>query len=304
MTQPNAAEFFRLKVSGLPRSREDEFTHLCFEAGASGVAEELAFSQPDLVYGAEIVETPYLSVSVFFEEAPTEDALLSLQKEFPDARWEMMIEANRDWLAEWKKGFKPFRFAGDFWIVPSWLDVPAEAPKDPSRILFVEPGMAFGTGTHETTKLAAQYVVEEMAALRAPTVLDVGTGTGVLALVAKRLGASEVIGIDNDPESWRTARENLELNKEDGVAIPETQIGDIRSEFDLVIANIIDGVLMLLSQDLARVVKPGGRLVLSGILVERDERFYREFVEATGLRIVKTARDGDWSAAVLERSKF
>ena len=296
-------EFFRLKASAIPREREDDFTALCFELGAAGVAEDLAFSQMDLVYEPDVIETPMMDANVYFEAAPGEEAVLKIQGEFPEARFEMFTEENRDWLAEWKKGFKPFRFASDFWIVPSWLEVPAEAPKDLSKILFVEPGMAFGTGTHETTRLAAGYVIDECERSHPASVLDVGTGTGVLALVAARLGATDVIGIDNDLEARRTARENMELNKNTLISIPEQNIEDIQGkQFDVVIANIIDGVLTMLAPELNRVLKPGGRMILSGVLAVREEEFYRNFCELTGLKLLKKSEDGEWSAAILEKA--
>ena len=103
-------QFFRLQAAGIERSREDEFTALCFEIGASGVAEELQFVQPDLVYEAEAQEPPYLTANVFFAEAPAEDLLLKIQGEFPEARLERFTEENRDWLAEWKKDSNLFCF--------------------------------------------------------------------------------------------------------------------------------------------------------------------------------------------------
>ncbi len=296
-------QFFRLKASGILRSREDDFTSLCFEVGAAGVAEDLPFVQRDLRYDPDVLETPTLDANVYFTEAPGESAVLKIQGEFPDAKLEVFTEENRDWLTEWKKGFKPFRFAGDFWIVPSWCEVPPEAPRDAAKILYVEPGMAFGTGTHETTRLAAGYVIEESLRSRPHSLLDVGTGTGVLALVAHRLGAQDVVGIDNDPEARRTARENLDLNKESGIAIPDQNLEDIQQEYDVVVANIIDGVLTLLKHDLTRVLKPGGRMILSGILMDREGEFYEDFTSSTGLKLIKKTHDGEWSAAILEKAK-
>ncbi|MEK7357948.1 MAG: 50S ribosomal protein L11 methyltransferase, partial [Bdellovibrionota bacterium] len=258
MSDQVQGRYFRLKVSGLLRQAEDEFTSAAFEAGAAGVAEDLKFHQADLRYDPDVIETPTLDVNVFFETAPNENSLLQLQGAFPSARFELSSEENKDWLEEWKKGFKPFVFAGPFWVVPAWLKPPAEIT-DPSKIIFVEPGMAFGTGTHETTRLAAGFVIEELAR-KTPlrSVLDVGTGTGILALVARRLGATRVVGIDNDPEARRTARENLERNSTSDIEIPDQNIEDIRAQYDIVIANIIDGVLTHLRQEMSRTLKPGG----------------------------------------------
>lgn len=270
--------------------------------GAAGVAEDLKFVQADLRYDPDVVETPILDLNVFFEAAPSEDLLLQLQGEYPKVRIELLSEENRDWLEEWKKGFKAFLFAKPFWVVPSWLKPPAEAPSNPDHILYVEPGMAFGTGTHETTRLAAGLIIEELGRKVAGSLLDVGTGTGVLALVAKRLGVKKVVGIDNDPEARRTARENLELNKTSDIEIPDKNVEDIPDQYDIVVANIIDGVLTIIQHELNRTLKPGGRMILSGVLTDRESEFYENFTQSTGLKLLEKRTDGEWSAALLEKA--
>lgn len=296
------ADFFRLKVLGLARDDEFDFTEGAFEAGAAGVAEDLKFVQADLCYEPDVIETPIFDLNVYFETKPDENALLKLQQKFPQVRVELFSEENRDWLEEWKKGFKPFLFAKPFWVVPSWLTPPPEAPEDPKYILFVEPGMAFGTGTHETTRLAAGLIIEELGRKTASSLLDVGTGTGVLALVAHRLGVARVVGLDNDAEARRTARENLELNKNTDIQIPDADVREITEQFEIVVANIIDGVLTLLRHDLNKVLKPGGRMILSGVLTERESEFYEHFSRETGLRLLEKRTDGEWSAAILQKA--
>ena len=301
MSQETSNSYIRLKATGLPRSREDEFTMLCFELGASGVAEDLPFIQRDLRYDPDVVATPVFDANVYFEARPEETAFLKLQGEFPAAKLEILSEENRDWLAEWKKGFKPFQFAGPFWIIPSWCEPPPEAPTDKRHLIFVEPGMAFGTGTHETTRLAAGLVIEEVVRSHPRSLLDVGTGTGILALVANRLGVNDVVGIDNDPEARRTARENLDRNSNSAIAIPALDLSEIHREYDVVVANIIDGVLMVLRKDLARALRKGGRMILSGVLMDREQEFYQQFTSDTGLRLLKKVSEGEWSAALLEK---
>ncbi len=300
-SQNPAARFFRLKAIGLSRSIEDDFTMSAFEIGAQGVAEDLKFVQADLRYDPDVIETPVLDLNVYFESKPDEDLLLKLQNEYPLIKFELLSEENRDWLEEWKKGFKPFLFAAPFWVVPSWLTPPADAPKDPKYILFVEPGMAFGTGTHETTRLAAGLIIEELTRKVPGSLLDVGTGTGVLALVAHRLGVKNVVGLDNDPEARRTARENLELNKNIEISIPDLDVREVAETYDIVVANIIDGVLTLLCHDLNRALKPGGRMILSGVLTDRESEFYENFTRETGLTLIEKRVDGEWSAAILAK---
>lgn len=300
--------FTQLKALGLERRDEDDFTNLCFELGASGVAEDLKFTQKDLRYDPDIVETPQMDVKVFFseEEGPLAAdergrILDSLRLRFPQAKFEMSSEENKDWLAEWKKGFKPFLFSSPFWVIPSWLQPPPEAPQDPKLHIYVEPGMAFGTGTHETTRLAAGLIIEDIRRQTPQSLLDVGTGTGILALIAYRLGAQHLVGLDIDPEARRTARENLERNQATAIAIPDYQINEERGQYDVVVANIIDGVLLTLCHDLVRALKPGGRMVLSGVLMDREADFYQQFTADTGLKLLKKVSEGEWSAALLEK---
>ncbi len=297
----NAPNYFRLKAVGLSREDEDSFSEFAFENGAEGVAEDLSFEQMDLVYEPNIVETDILDLNIYFSVLPEENLLLKFQSAFPHAGFEMHHEENRDWMHEWKKGFKPFLFAAPFWIVPSWFEPPAEVANDLSKALFVDPGMAFGTGTHETTRLAAKFLIEELGRKSAVSLIDVGTGTAVLALVALRMGVKHVIGLDNDPEARRTARENLAHNDASEISIPDTSIQEEQGQYDIVLANIIDGVLTMLAFDLVRVLKPGGRMILSGILKERETEFCANFIRLTNLKLINSSTDNEWSAAILEK---
>jgi ribosomal protein L11 methyltransferase len=291
------AFYCRVLVKNLDRLSEDYFTSFCFEHGAQGVFEELAFTQPDLVYTAQVQEQPKINVNVFFPEQPPENFFLKLEVEFTDTKVERFIEQNRDWLEEWKKGFEPFMFVDPFWIVPSWREVPANV----KHVVNMDPGMAFGTGTHETTRLAAQLLVMNWSRFKSPTnVLDVGTGTGILGIIAEKLGAVKIEGIDNDPEALRVARENIEKNKSKKISITESNLSEVKGKFEIVIANIIDGVLLTLKSDLLRVCAPGGKIILSGILKEREENFIKQFLKDTNLKVHQRAQDGEWIAFLLE----
>jgi ribosomal protein L11 methyltransferase len=302
MSDKISATYARLHATGLAREDEEDFTQACFEMGANGVAEDLKFSQKDLRYDPDVIETPLMDVNVFFiDKVDFAKTIEALSARFPDARFQMTSEENKDWLAEWKKGFRPFPFAGPFWVIPSWLQPPAEAPSDKTKHIFVEPGMAFGTGTHETTRLAASLVIDEIERSHPKSLLDVGTGTGILALIAYRLGVDHLVGLDIDLEARRTARENLELNAATAIEIRDYQIGDESAVYDIVVANIIDGVLTILRHDLARALRPGGRMILSGVLMDREAEFYSSFTSDTKMRLIRRISEGEWSAALLEK---
>ncbi|AHZ83646.1 Ribosomal protein L11 methyltransferase [Bdellovibrio bacteriovorus] len=286
--------YFRIRLSQVPAELEDIITTHCFECGASGVTEALPFSQPDLTYDPKILHVRAHEMDVFFNERPEcnfFDGLLDLNE---GIKWHIHEEETKDWLEEWKKGFKPFKLVGDFWVVPSWLTPPEEC-KHP---IYIDPGMAFGTGTHATTQMMAFFIHKLSEKYKGDlanwAMLDVGTGTAILAMLAQMSGMGLVAGIEIDPEARRVARENVKLNKLPQIEIPETQIEDIRDQYDVVVANIIDGVLINIKKDLLRVLKPGGHMLLTGILEERDNHFFEKFMENSGLTVVRRIEKDEW----------
>jgi ribosomal protein L11 methyltransferase len=294
-------------VKNLDRNQEDEATAILFEFGAEGVSEDLPFVQRDLRYDPELVAAKEMVLKAYFSQPPSEETRFALEAELrrlnSSVVFSLTLEAHRDWLEEWKKGFVPFKFADPFWVVPKWCKPPESLSEN--HILWMDPGMAFGTGTHETTQLAAALTVEWMAKRASAKVLDVGTGTGILALITERMGAQVAVGLDIDPEARRTARENLELNKSKKTIIDDRDISEVAQEcllkktfYDLTIANIIDGVLLVLAADLAATVSPRGTMILSGILTDREEEFHREFALKTGLEEQRRIRQGEWCASI------
>ncbi|MEL6188865.1 MAG: 50S ribosomal protein L11 methyltransferase [Myxococcota bacterium] len=200
-----------------------------------------------------------------------------------------------DWSTHWRHHFEPLSFGPDedpLWIVPSWL----QAPKGAGQVLRIDPSSAFGTGLHPTTALCLDWVLETK-----PTgLLDVGTGTGVLALAAARVGARGVVGVDNDPEAVRVALENRELNGASSVVFADTPVEELDGVFPAVVANILAGPLVELAPALAARVAPGGTLVLSGILpVQADEVVLA--YEAEGLLPENLTVRGDWARLVVTR---
>lgn len=289
-------KYFRLLLKNVRRDQEDLLVAQCFEAGAAGFEEILGFAQnpEDYSVASEAAET--FSCSVYFTHHPGLDFLEVLQKQFPNLILDLLQENSKDWMEEWKKGFQPFRFVEDIWIVPHWCQAPPEA----KGVVWMEPGMAFGTGTHETTRLAAKLMAPAVRERKAPRVLDVGTGTGLLALLARQLGASQVLATDIDPEAVRVAGENLELNRATGIEVSGDSLTEISTPFDIVVANIIDGVLVVLQKDLKRLVAPGGALILSGIIDERRAGFLERF-SFQDFKLVGQMQDSEWHGFSLVR---
>lgn len=288
------SSYFRVRLSQVPSLLEDEITAHAFAHGASGVTEALIYVQPDLTYDPDLVPVKTHDLDVFFLETPPQEFFTGLKSLDPNVQARLFEEENKDWLEEWKKGFKPFQLVGPFWIVPSWLETPAEC----AQPIFIDPGMAFGTGTHATTKMASYFVhkLAERYKEQVPdwSLLDVGTGTAILAMLAAKSGFGLVTGIEIDPEARRVAKENVKLNHLPEIEISDALLEEVRGEYDVVIANIIDGVLIQIRQDLLRVLKPGGFLFLTGILTERDNLFFEKFIEASHLKVLRRLEKEEW----------
>jgi len=165
---------------------------------------------------------------------------------------------DQDWVRLTQSQFEPIRIGEKIWVVPSWHD----APDPDAVILELDPGLAFGTGSHPTTRLCMQWLEQNVRA--GETVLDYGCGSGILAIVAKKLGAGDTVGIDIDPNAVEASRYNAERNRvEASFALPEAVS---EATHDLVVANILSNPLKLMAAMLSARVRPGGRLILSGVL--------------------------------------
>ncbi len=198
-----------------------------------------------------------------------------------------------DWVARFREGFCPFR-VGRFLVAPSW-----DAPEVPSSdVLLVDPGRAFGTGTHETTRLCLR-VLEDLAGRRAlGRTLDLGAGTALLAVAARRLGATPVVASDLDPEATASARRHTRLNSTPlHVVRADGGRGFRPGSFDLVLANLMTLLLVDRAAEIRSVLAPGGALVLSGLLVD-DLACVRDAFAASGTPVVRV--DGEWAALVYE----
>lgn len=286
------SSYIRVRLLNIPTIKEEEISLLCFKCGANGLAEALAYSQPDLTYDPDILPVRAHDVDVFFNEQPSRDFFDGLHTLLPDLKWEIVEEEHKDWLVEWKKGFVPFQLAGPYWVVPSWC----ESPTSPEFTVRIDPGMAFGTGTHATTKMASYFVHKLCQKLEHPestSMVDVGTGTGILAMLAKKHGVGQVIGVEIDPEARRVSRENIKQNELE-IEVPDLLVEELHEKFDIVVANIIDGVLIQIQPFLLKLLMPGSHLFLTGILLEREEHFYQNFIEGSELKVVRRIEQDEW----------
>lgn len=209
--------------------------------------------------------------------------------------------AEEDWGSNWKQHFVPFAIVPGLVIAPTWEQYRA-APGE--QVIVMDPGMAFGTGHHATTSLCLALVREVVAAGGGGRVLDVGTGTGVLAMAAALFGAARVLAIDNDPLAVAAATENVGRNRLAAVvAVSGQALEEVAGDYTLVVANIIHDTLVAMAGTLNRLVEPGGSLVLSGILEgEQTENIVRCFSDL-GLAPVRVERQAEWSAVWLQKTR-
>ena len=200
---------------------------------------------------------------------------------------------DQDWERAWMDQYVPLRFGARTWIVPWNLEVPDEAGAD-AAIVRLDPGLAFGSGTHPTTSLCLQWL-DALAAegeLDGRTVLDYGCGSGILALASLKLGAAHAVGVDNDPQALLASADNAERNAV-GAALEVFLPAEApQTTYPVVLANILASALDALAEVLAERVMPGGRIALSGILDGQEEellRRYRPWFEQLAV-----TREGDW----------
>lgn len=230
--------------------------------------EELAKSVAEGRYGAE-ADLGELSVS-----AKVEDDVL--------------------WRDKWKEYFKPTKLSNNIVVKPTWCEY---EPNEEDIVIEIDPGMAFGTGTHETTMLCIRMIEKYMHG--GYKVLDVGSGSGILSIAAAKLGASDVLGIDIDEDAVRVSNENYELNKVSDRA--KAIVGDLTAGVDykanIVVANLLADIVMRLSKDAKRHLGEKGIFITSGILTEKSEAVEKCMIEC-GFEILEKAILGEWCSIV------
>lgn len=214
--------------------------------------------------------------------------------DFGSMKLDVKFDDDTEWKDKWKEFFKPTQISDNIVVKPTWEEYDNV---DGHLVIEIDPGMAFGTGTHETTSLCVKMLDKYQK--ESDNVLDVGCGSGILSIAAALLGAKDVLGIDIDPIAVEVAEENLELNKVTNVA--RAQYGDLTKGVDykanIVVANLMADLVMMLSEDVARHMEEGGYFISSGILVEKEELVANHLKEQ-GFHIVEIKEDGQWCAIV------
>ncbi|TBW34231.1 50S ribosomal protein L11 methyltransferase [Azotobacter chroococcum] len=261
------------------------------ELGAVSVTFMDAEDQP--IFEPDLGTTPLWShthLLALFEADTDEDALLAHLRllrggELPEHQVERIED--QDWERSWMDNFQPMRFGRRLWIVPSWH----QAPEPEAVNLLLDPGLAFGTGTHPTTALCLEWLDgQELAGCN---VLDFGCGSGILAIAALLLGAERAVGTDIDPQALEASRDNATRNGIDPARFPLYLPAELPQQpAEVVVANILAGPLVQLAPQITSLVKPGGRLALSGILAEQAGEVRAAYADAFALD--PTAEKDGW----------
>lgn len=219
---------------------------------------------------------------------------------FPGAEYQLStrVVPEEDWATSWQQYWHVQRIGEGIVVRPSWEEY---APQPGEVVITLDPKQAFGTGTHPTTRLCLRAIERLMRATPAETVYDVGAGTGILAIAAFKLGAKQVVAIDNDPVAVASAEENAAIN-ESSIVNQVGSAGDFPGEADLVVANILAEVIIELASDLHRITRPGGRLVASGIISRKADDVARALSEQ-GFSVLGREDEGDWVLLEAERTR-
>lgn len=274
-------------TANVDESVAEQVSDAFMELGALSVSFEDAGDQP--LYEPLPGETPLWEltriIALFDEDAVNDDIYLTLNSAFPGKlhNWERVTVEDRAWERVWMEHFHPMQFGQRLWVIPTGFDY----PEGDFVSVLLDPGLAFGTGTHPTTALCLTWL--EGQNLSGMNIMDYGCGSGILGIAALKLGASSVVGVDIDSQALDASRENSRKNGVDH-CITLKLPGEIDKQpeaYDIVVANILAGPLVELAPELTSGIKLGGHLVLSGLLANQVDNVmsaYKSCIDFSEIR--------------------
>lgn len=296
----------------------EPISNILHEAGASGVVIEDPFElekeredqfgeiyqlNPDDYPEEGVIVKAYLPVNSFLGETVDEikeaiNGLISYNIDIGRNTVTISEVNEEEWATAWKKYYHPVKISEKFTIVPTWEEYTPVSSDE--LIIELDPGMAFGTGTHPTTVMSIQAL--ERTVKEGNQVIDVGTGSGVLSIAAALLGASKVEALDLDEVAVNSARINIKLNKvHDKVSVRQNNLLDgIEEPVDVVVANILAEVILRFTRDAARIVKPGGYFITAGIILQKKQDVKDAIIDA-GFEIIETIQMEDWVSFIAKK---
>ncbi len=284
-------DWFQISVS-VTLEIKDAVANYLFELGSCGCQElenEVFAFFPNQVSKSEIQEklAAYL------------DNLEVLGFKLTGTQFEIAEIPDQDWNSEWKKSFKPIRISEKFIVKPTWekLDLLSD-----TLVIEMDPKQAFGTGHHETTQIMVQCLERYLTSPK--RILDVGTGTGILAIAAHKLNAGDIVAIDMDPVAVEVARENCQINSASSdmhLVVGEVNALALKRLFDLVLANLNKSVILRSLHLFDDLLNQDGHLILSGVLVEEADEVKKAFLKYADLELVEEVIKEEWIGFVLKK---
>jgi len=273
----------------IPDTFKDTLIHRLSDAGCLGMIE----NDEDLIaYFPESTDVIDVKTDLSILKA-----LLIKCKRPHQMMYDYALIPDQDWNETWKKDFKPIDVGEQFTILPPW-----EKKKKDRINLFIDPAMAFGTGHHETTRSCLVLMEKYAGKCGMKKFLDLGTGTGILAIAAAKLGYHQIVGVDTDPHAVDAAVKNIRINDVSNVKIMEGSLSDLKETYDVISANLISGVLVQIASELAGFVNPGGIAILSGILSGQEQEVIDAMARA-GFILREKYRDNKWLSLVMDQAK-
>lgn len=288
-----------------PAGKKDIAAQILIDTGSPGVQD---LSETRGAAGPTSLLKAYLLSEEKQKVASIEDRLKSLGWKATKTPY-----TQGDWTEKWKRWIKPVRVGGVFLVKPSWQCIKGGERGGRGRdrvVIEIDPGMAFGTGAHQSTRLCLKAMLKVLGrrpagrtvpdrTVKEKTLLDVGTGTGILAIAAKKLGVRRALGVDTDPVALKVARANARVNNV-SIELTRKPVLELKGSFYVVVSNIVSGELAKLAPVLVKRVRPGGFIILSGILEEELCEVVSVY-RGLGLRHLKTYTERGWVCPVFER---
>jgi ribosomal protein L11 methyltransferase len=304
----NKGKWLKIVLSS-PPELVDALSNFVTELGAEGVFQEELEPQ---TAGGFPESTAKESLNAFLPcDVRLENRLSSLKTyieslsqifpelDAPELATEVITDP--DWGEQWKKYFKPLRVSRNIVIKPTWERY---TPQGHDIVIEIDPGMAFGTGQHASTRMCLEALEDLILTKRSPeplNVLDVGTGTGILGIACAKLGAGRVLCVDIDPKATEIAQENIDINSvADRVSVTQREVSTLKDTYDLIVANLTAKLLIKLKKPLTSLLRPGGYLILSGIIDQNRSDIETHFLHAP-LLPSSSLSEKEWVCYVLKK---
>lgn len=306
---PTRDAWVEIKIQS-PPELVDAISNFLIELGTEGISQEEDVSEREFEESTP-ANIPDVLKAYFPERSKWEqklsrlsDYLDSLKQIFPDldkAEFAVKHIADQDWGEQWKKYFKPVRIFKNIVIKPTWERYSASGR---DIVIEIDPGMAFGTGQHPSTRMCLESLEEILMKERAThrwSVLDIGTGTGILSIGAAKLGAARVVAVDIDPKAAEIARQNVNINHvQDKVSVMNIDIINLDGSFDIIVANLTAETITKLSSHIEPMLAWGGYLVCSGIIKQRA-KMVEDALASQDLARQKTLTEKEWVCYIYKK---